>query len=284
MSVVYLAYAFLVGAFLVGFGIKIGARIKRRYGPPLHQPLRDVLKLLGKRSISHGLVQDLGVWMALAGSALLVLTIPVKPFPYIKVDLVAFAYIAVIAPLGMALGTAQVANPYASAGIARALMLMTGYELPVLLTVVFFYFSLGTTTLSEIVELQRSGWFISKYPLLAVGYYLALLGEMGKQPFDIAIAPSEIASGPMVEYGGKYLGFLFIYTFFHTFVSTALFSVLFLGGGAWWEVLLKQLLLYFTLVVVASSFPRFVSEKAVLYQWLVPSVFVLLNFVLVVVS
>ncbi len=281
MSVLYLLYAFVVGAFLVGFGMKISARVKRKYGPPVYQPLMDVIKLLSKRSISHGLVQDLGVWMALAGSALLVLAIPVSPFPFINLDLIAFVYVSAIASLGVALGTAQVANPYASIGMARALMLMLGYEVPVLLTVVFFYFSLGTATLADLATLQKEGWFLFKYPLLSAGYYLALLAEMGKPPFDVVTAPSEIASGPMVEYGGKYLGFLVIYAFFHTFVSTALFAVLFLGGGTWWEVLLKQLVLYFSVVVVASSFPRFVSEKAVVYQWIVPSLFVILNFVVV---
>ena len=60
-------------AFVVGLGMvlmmrRIAARIQRRVGPPFLQPLYDIIKLYGKQTqISHGLIHEIGIIMAVGG-------------------------------------------------------------------------------------------------------------------------------------------------------------------------------------------------------------------------
>ena len=60
--------AFVVGLFMVLMMRKLAARLQRRVGPPLLQPLYDIIKLYGKQTqISHGLIHDIGIIMAVGG-------------------------------------------------------------------------------------------------------------------------------------------------------------------------------------------------------------------------
>ena len=68
--------ALVVGVLLLGLSRKIIARIHRRYGPPIYQPVIDVIRMMSQRSISHGSLFDLGVVFALAGSLVTVMFIP----------------------------------------------------------------------------------------------------------------------------------------------------------------------------------------------------------------
>ena len=60
--------AFVIGLFMVLMMRKIAARIQRRVGPPFFQPIFDIIKLYGKQTqISHGLIHDIGIIMAVGG-------------------------------------------------------------------------------------------------------------------------------------------------------------------------------------------------------------------------
>ncbi|HDK25550.1 MAG TPA: hypothetical protein ENG48_00495, partial [Candidatus Atribacteria bacterium] len=44
--------AFIIGVFFLGLQRKIIARIHRRYGPPIYQPVIDIIKLFNQKTIS----------------------------------------------------------------------------------------------------------------------------------------------------------------------------------------------------------------------------------------
>ena len=96
------------------------------------------------------------------------------------------------------------------------------------------------------------------------------MGMLGKKPFETYIAPAEIASGPMVEYGGKQLGMLFIMHEITVFIEVSLFVHLFLGGAE--NVVLfivKYFIVYTTLNIISSVYGRFKIDQVVLffYKW-----------------
>jgi len=105
----------------MGLGRKITARLQRRYGPPLWQPLYDIAKLFSKRTnISHGLMMDFSVIILLGGT---LLSLFFLPNPYFKdflasADIIVLLYLLLLPSLGMALGVGEVANPNGSIGIS----------------------------------------------------------------------------------------------------------------------------------------------------------------------
>ncbi len=282
-------------AFVVGLGMvlmlrKIAARIQRRVGPPLLQPLYDIVKLYGKQTqISHGLIHDIGIIMAVGGYVAAETLLPVPGMNGIaeKGGLVVLMYFIMIPSLGMALGVGQCANPNGSIGISRALTAMAAYDVPFVIVVFGVAFHFGSTNLVEIVAQQQAagpaGWGAAQMPLLALAGLFTLQGMLGKQPFEIYIAPAEIATGPMVEMSGKFLGGLFVMQCFQLYTGAVLYTTLFLGGGEnWVTFLLKSFAVLAIPTSIAYIFPRYRTEDLVRLLWKWPVMVGLLGVAFVV--
>jgi NADH-quinone oxidoreductase subunit H len=267
-------------AFVIGLGMvlmmrRIAARLQRRVGPPLFQPIYDIVKLYGKHTqTSHGLVHDLGIVMAVGGYVAAETLLPMPGMNGIadKGGLVTLMYLMMVPSLGMALGVGQCANPNGSIGIGRALTAMLAYDVPFVIVVFGVAFHFGGTNLVSIIAAQQSagitGWGAVQMPLLALAGLFTLHGMLGKQPFEIYIAPAEIATGPMVEMSGKHLGGLFVMQSFQLYTASALYVTLFLGGGEnWLSFLAKCFAVLAVPVSLAYLFPRYRTEDLVRLMW-----------------
>jgi NADH-quinone oxidoreductase subunit H len=256
---------------------KIGARLQRRVGPPLLQPLYDIVKLYGKRTqVSHGVLHDVGIVMAVGGYVAAETLLPVPGMNGIaeKGGLITLLYVMMIPSLGLALGVGQCANPNGSIGISRALTAMLAYDIPFVIVVFGVAWHYGTTNLVEIIAQQQAGgvstWGMVEMPLLAFAGLFTLQGMLGKQPFEIYVAPAEIATGPMVEMGGKFLGGLFVMQCFQLYTAGVLYSALFLGGGEnWASFFVKAFAVVAIPMSIAFLFPRYRTEDLVglLWKW-----------------
>ncbi len=267
--------AFVVGLFMVLMLRRIGAKLQRRVGPPMMQPLYDIVKLYGKKTqISHGWMHDIGIIMAVGGYVAAETLLPVPGMDGIadKGGLVTLVYLMMIPSLGLALGVGQCANPNGSIGIARALTAMLAYDVPFVIVVFGVAWYFGTTNLVDIIAIQQAGgvagWGATAMPLLAIAGLFALQGMLGKQPFEIYIAPAEIATGPMVEMSGKYLGGLFVMQCFQLYTAGVLYVSLFLGGGEnWLFFLIKVFAVVAIPMTVAFLFPRYKTEQMIRLMW-----------------
>ncbi len=279
--------AILIGLLFLGIARKVTARIHRRYGPPVIQPYFDTFKLLTKEdNINHGVMYILGPVIGIAGSIVTLFFIPIGKYSLFSMhgDLILVLYLGVIGSLGMALGAGDSGNPNAAIGVSRGLSLMFSYELPFIIAVVGVILKYNTTSIAEIVQKQvASGWWaIFVIPLSAIVFDIALQGILGEKPFDLPIAPHEINSGPMVEYGGKYLGILQIFASLHLFVELALFVDLFLGGGA--NIItfsLKMLVVFLIAIFINAIMPRFRMDQAFKFYWKWPFVLGLISLIFV---
>jgi len=123
-------------------------------------------------------------------------------------------------------------------------------------------------------------WNMFRYPFAFAGSIIALQGMLGEQPFDAMIAPAEIASGPMVELSGKFLGFGFLQHASQIFLETGIIAAMFLGGGTILGFFTKQLILYLITLSIAAVFPRYRFEDAVKFFWIIPTFLVLIQLVI----
>jgi NADH-quinone oxidoreductase subunit H len=281
--------AFVVGLFMVLMMRKIGARLQRRIGPPLLQPLFDIIKLYGKQTqISHGLIHDIGIIMAVGGYVAAETLLPVPGMDGLadKGGVVTLAYVMMIPSLGLALGVGQCANPNGSIGISRALTAMAAYDIPFILVVFGAAYVYGTTNLADIIAIQQQqgpgSWGVAQMPLLAIAGLISLQAMMGKHPFEIYVAPHEIATGPMVEMGGKYLGGLFVMQCFQIYTMSVLYTTLFLGGGENWLTFLPKIFAVAAIPMsIAYVFPRYRTEDVLRLMWKWPVLIGLLGLAVV---
>lgn len=269
--------AFVVGMAMVLMMRRIAARLQRRIGPPLLQPLYDIAKLYAKTTqVSHGLIHDIGIVMAVGGYVAAEILLPVPGMNGIadKADLITLMYVMMVPSLGLALGVGQCANPNGSIGISRALTAMLGYDIPFVIVVFGVAWHFGSTDLIDIIGRQQAagpgGWGIVQMPLLAIAGLWAMHASLGKQPFEVYVAPAEIATGPMVEMSGKFLGGLFVMQCFQFYTQAVLYVALFLGGGSnWIDLLVKAFAVVAIPMTIAFLFPRYRTEDMlrVLWKW-----------------
>ncbi|MCB1738399.1 MAG: NADH-quinone oxidoreductase subunit H [Gammaproteobacteria bacterium] len=279
--------AFVIGLAMILMLRKIGARLQRRVGPPLFQPLFDVIKLYSKRTqVSHGLLHEAGVVVAVGAYIAIETLVPVPGMNGIadKGGLILLSYLMMVPSLGLALGVGQCANPNGSIGLSRAMTAMLAYDVPFMLVVFGVAWEFQSTNLVELVAEQQAGgiatWGIVQNPLLAVAGLFGLQAMLGKQPFEIYVAPAEIATGPMVEMGGKFLGSLFVMQSFQFYTAGVLYTTMFLGGGEnWFTFLIKIFAVVAIPMSVAFMFPRYRTEDMVRLIWKWPVILALLGLV-----
>ena len=275
--------AFVIGVFFLGLSRKIMARIHRRYGPPIYQPVIDIIKLINQESISHGRIFDLGVILSLVGSIILVLFIPFGGIAPLATsgDFLVIIYLMLLMPLGIALSGGEAANPNTSIAISRKMMLALGYEVPFLFAILAVTTFYKTTSLVEVVKAQQNSfWGLIYLPLPALAYFMILPAMLGIRPFDMVSAPQEIASGTAVEYGGRYLALTTIEHALHTFIIIGLFVNLFLGGGNPFFFFAKMLVVFVLSLFINAVFPRLRIDQAIKYCWRWPTILALSGLVI----
>jgi NADH-quinone oxidoreductase subunit H len=274
----------VIGIFFMGLFRVMMARLHWRYGPPLTQPVIDIIKLFHQKSFSHGLIFELGLLLSLAGSILTLLFIPIGNICPLNIagGLLVVLYLMLLAPVGIALSGGGGSNPNISIGISRKILLALSYEVPFLLVVLTVMIHYKTISLVSLVEFQRaSGWSIISLPLTGIAYFLILPAMLGIRPFDMAEAPQEIASGLKVEYSGKFLALYYIEHAFRRFIIIALFVNLFLGGAVEpFTFLLKMLVVFIVGVFINAVFPRFRIEQAIRFNWTWPTILALAGLVI----
>ena len=273
--------AFVVGMIYGGLNRKITARTQNRVGPPIYQNIIDLVKLQGKRTnIAHGFMGHIAPVMAIIASLTVLMFIPVlhdglwfRNLTF-KGDLIFLLYMMVFGSLGMALGAGQSGNPNSAIGVSRGLSQMVGYEIPFVLALVALMTQYKTTSIQDIMAIQdQSGvWMMFANPFAFIAALLASLGMFRYSPFDIVGAPAELASGPVSEFGGKYLGTMMSGGSIFAFIKLTLYVDLFMGGAySIPELLIKTFALYMIPVFYGWVNPRYRTEQAIQYFWKWPT-------------
>lgn len=299
-AIFILLYATFVGFMFMGIIRIVTARIHRRVGPPIYQPILDTIKLLSKKSnITHGLIYDFGILYAVGATILAVMFIPLWNIGVLRAygDLILITFLLEIPMLGIMFAAMSSGNPYAGIGAQRALLTLLAIQVPLGFAIVALAEFYGTFSTYEIVMAQQTmGWSIFHLPLLlaAIAYDLVLQAMFGKEPFDIMIAPGEISLGPMVEFGGKHMGLLQIQHAIALFAETLFFANIFLGGGVVTAfsspilntiaslavLLVKQVAVLLIATFMGAIFPRFTIDQAAKFYWKWPTIIAALGAVL----
>jgi NADH-quinone oxidoreductase subunit H len=295
--------ALIVGMLFMGISRKISARIHWRYGPPIIQPVIDVIRSFSQMSISHGKFFDFGIILSLTGSFVLILFLPIGELcPMTSGGLIAFMYLMLLDPLGIALSGGVAANPNSSIGISRKFLLSLAYEVPLLLILIAVMTHYNTISLVYIVKIQASsGWAFSSWALVLPGiaYFLILPAILGVRPFEVVQAPQEISSGPIAEFGGKHLAFYTLQHALHMFVGLALFVDIFLGGWTLFGLLnpisgtvlgivlgiivflIKMLVVLIIGLFINAVYPRFRIDQAMKYLLKWPTLIAFIGLIIV---
>jgi len=148
----------------------------------------------------------------------------------INVGILYILSVASISVYGIVLAGWSSNNKYAMLGGLRSSAQMLSYELALGLAFVGPMLIAGSMSLTEIVDAQRGIWFIVYQPLGAFIFYVSMLAEVNRAPFDMPEAEQELTAGYHTEYSGMKFALFFMGEYIKMIAVSAIFASLFLGG------------------------------------------------------
>ena len=276
---------------------KIMGSIQIRRGPNVNgyfgllQPLNDGAKLFLKEIIIPSNSDEFVFLLAPVMSLFLSLTCwAVIPFGkgIFLVDLnLSVIYIFLISALNVysLLFAGWSSNSkYSYLGAVRSVAQMISYEISMSVSTLILVLSSCSYNLSKIVIVQEIIWFIIPFFPVAAIFFISILAETNRHPFDLPEAESELVSGYNVEYSGITFAQFFLGEYSNMLVMSALGFVLFFGGWfckIFWffnqsvivGIKISIGVIYF--ILNRAIFPRFRYDQLMELNWkcLMPLVF-----------
>ena len=235
LSVVVLSLVWVERKFLGRIQMRMGPMVVGPYG--LLQPVADAIKLVAKEDLLSPWVDRIVYWIAplavFIPSFMIWVTIPISRDIVIRnMDMGLFYIIAfsVLSIVGLVAAGWASSNKYAVLGGFRAAAQLISYEIPLIMAVLGVAMLAQSLNLQEIVNQQDTYVYALVQPLGLLIFFIAGLAEIGRTPFDIHPAESEVVGGPFVEYSGAHWSIFFLAEYINTFAIAALTVLLFLGG------------------------------------------------------
>ncbi|MDE1820665.1 MAG: NADH-quinone oxidoreductase subunit H [Euryarchaeota archaeon] len=137
------------------------------------------------------------------------------------------------APFFIFVGAWSSNNKYSLIGGMRTAAQLVAYEVPLLFAIVSVVLLAGTFDLTGIVNAQiHDGWFALPLALGLIIFFVAMLAEVERIPFDLPEAEAELVEGWNTEYGGMLFAMTTLGDYVRALVGSYLVVLLFLGG--WW--------------------------------------------------
>jgi NADH-quinone oxidoreductase subunit H len=265
------------------------ARIQNRLGPNLagpwglFQPLADGIKALTKEDITPAdadrLVYNVAPILAAAAAILVYAVIPFGP-GLIGADMnIGIFFVMAAGALGI-IGILMAGwgsnNKYALLGAFRVVAQLVSYEVPQVLSVVVVVMLAGSMSMITIVEKQPV-WFVLVLPIAALISLFSGMAEIGRSPFDLLDAESEIIAGHHIEYSGMKFALFFLGEYVHAFAVSCVIVTLFLGGWRgpdifgltvpWLWFFVKAVLVFNVMVWARGTLPRLRIDHLMAFNW-----------------
>ena len=298
-----------LGPMEVGiFGWKGG----KKFWGGIGQIFADTIKLLTKEDImpanADKILMFISPFIIVIGAILTFIGIPftegliVSDFNIGILYIIAMSSVGVI---GVILAGWSSNNKWSLYGAMRSAAQIISYEIPIGLTFLLIVIVCGSLQVSEIVNWQaQNRWFIFHSPFTFIAffiYFISVVAETNRTPFDIPEAESELVAGWMTEFSGFKWSIFFMSEYANMLIVSIVAAIVFLGGwlspfkiihlpfipsnwylldGFYWGIfwlLLKAVIMVFVMMWFRWTFPRLRVDQLMYVCWKVFIPFSLAN-------
>jgi NADH-quinone oxidoreductase subunit H len=290
-AILIVAIPIVIVIFTIMGERKVIGRFQDRLGPNrvgpfgFLQTVPDVIKLLTKEIITPDKVDKVMYNIAPALSVVSVILIwAVMPFAPgvigsdIDVGAIYFVAVSSFGTLAILFAGWSSNNKYALVAGFRVVAQLVSYEVPLVLSLLVPILLAGSMSMQSIVEAQRQGWYFILAPISMLLFFISSTAEVGRSPFDLLEADSEIVAGYNIEYSGMRFAMFFLGEWIHAFTICALTATLFFGGWLGPYVsevpalgvlyfFIKMFAIYFVHVWIRSTMPRLRIDHLLDFNW-----------------
>lgn len=272
---------------------KLMGSIQRRRGPNvigfvgLLQPLADGLKLFVKETIlpsnSNIYVFLLAPLMTFVLSLIGWAVIPLAETVVISDINLGILYLFAVSSLsvyGIVMAGWSSNSKYPFLGSLRSAAQMISYEVSIGFILVSICICAGSFNLTNIVLFQAKIWFIIPLFPMFILFYISMLAETNRHPFDLPEAEAELVSGYNVEYSAMTFALFFLGEYANMLLMSTFSSILFLGGwlpllnflpftllpGSFW-LSIKIILGVVFFILTRAALPRYRYDQLMHIGW-----------------
>ncbi len=246
-AVILVGFVSILAMVLIYVERKVAGHMQQRLGPMrvgphgILQTLADTLKLLSKEEINPQdadlFIYNLAPLITFVASFVCLSFVPFAPSleaVQFDVGLLFVLGISSMGVLGILAAGWSSNNKWSLLGAMRAGAQIISYELSAALALLAMVLFVGSLDFRDIVESQRTGWWIWRAPVVGivafVAYTIASTAECNRTPFDIVEGESELTSGFHTEYAAMKFAMFFLAEFVNVFIVCAVSATVFLGG------------------------------------------------------
>ena len=173
-------------------------------------------------------------------------------------------------------------SKYAFLGSIRSTAAMISYELILSSCILIIIFLTGSLNFNTIIEIQQTVWFIIPLLPIFIAYFISILAETSRTPFDLQEAESELVAGFFTEHSSAPFVFFFLAEYSSIVLFSCLTSILFLGGFGFHEIFIndsvlniqslilgiKTSIICFLFVLFRATLPRLRYDQLINLCWL----------------
>src|SRR6266571_3487103 len=282
-------------AFMTIIERKQLAAHQRRVGPNtvgyygIFQPFADALKLILKETVipsqSNKIVFYLAPVSTLVFSLLGWAVIPFGQGIVLSDLNLGILYTLALSSLGVygvLLAGWSANSKYAFLGSLRSTAAMISYELILSSAILIIILLTGTLNYITIIEIQQSVWFIIPLLPVFIFYFISILAETSRTPFDLQEAESELVAGFFTEHSSVPFVFFFLAEYSSIILFSCITAILFLGGYNLPDIIvngsyinlqsiilgLKTCIFCFLFVLFRATLPRLRYDQLISLCWI----------------
>ena len=285
----------LAVAFMTIIERKQLAAHQRRVGPNtvgyygILQPFADALKLIVKETVIPS--QSNKVLFYLAPVSTLVFSLlgwGIIPFGEglalsdLSLGVLYSFALSSLGVYGVLLAGWSANSKYAFLGSLRSTAAMISYELILSSAILIIILLTGSLNFTTIIESQQAVWFIIPLLPVFIFYFISILAETSRTPFDLQEAESELVAGFFTEHSSVPFVFFFLGEYSSIVLFSCLTSIFFLGGYNFLELFvndsfinlqaiilgLKTCIFCFFFVWFRATLPRLRYDQLIDFCWL----------------
>lgn len=295
--VVYLISIFVtfsIFGYMIGWlERKVIARAQYRHGPTyvgmwgLLQNLADLVKLLAKEDVipakADRILFATSLPLLLALSIFLVFLLPYSAS--LQATNLGFGLLIIFAiisffPLLIFTAAFSSGNKFADISAQRSVLILLSYEIPILLSLAAIAALSGSYNLGAIVGMQSAGhYFAILMPIGFVVFYIAMLAEFERPPFDLREADSELIAGWLTDVSAPYYALALFIDYARMFLGSVIIAILFFGGWLGPSILppfiwlmIKAFLVSFSIIIIRATTFRMRIDRVLRlgWTWMIP--------------
>ncbi|RHW30286.1 NADH-quinone oxidoreductase subunit H, partial [Neobacillus notoginsengisoli] len=172
-------------------------------------------------------------------------------------------------------------SKYAFLGSLRSTAAMISYELVFSSAILVIILLTGSFNYTTIIEVQQSIWFIVPLLPVFIFYFISILAETSRTPFDLQEAESELVAGFFTEHSSVPFVFFFLAEYSSIVLYSCITAILFLGGYNFPEIIfngsiinlqaiilgLKTCIFCFMFVLFRATLPRLRYDQLIELCW-----------------